>query len=98
MGLSRLTHVAAGLLLTGCSLFTSKNANTVLDGAQLTCVFNSAVTQEQELAKVCDVAQELIPLLRKLVAQREASRKVGVSWEVQETRTAAPPPQDAGRD
>lgn len=67
--------------LLGCSLFTKQNANTALDAMQLACIFNSTVTQEEKLAEICSIATDLLPVIRKLVAQREAGRAAGVTWD-----------------
>lgn len=63
--------------LTACSLFTKKNANSALDAAQLACIFNETVTNEDTLADICGVSKDLIPVIRNLVAQREAALKAG---------------------
>lgn len=66
--------------IAGCGLFTKSNIKTALDAVQLACVFESAITDSDALAKVCDIAEDSVPLVRKLVQQRQAAQKSGVSW------------------
>lgn len=70
--------VATGV---GCSLFTPKGARNALDAIQLACVFQSELSDEKALADACAIAEDLIPLLRKLVAQREAAKRSGMTWD-----------------
>lgn len=74
----------------GCALFTPKNINSALDALQIACIFESQITDEQKLASACGIAQDLIPVVRKLVGQREAAKRAGVSWHRE--------PVDAGAD
>lgn len=64
----------------GCSLLTKRTAKTVLDAAALACVFQSEVTDESAVADACDIARELIPIVRNLIGQREAAKRSGVRW------------------
>ena len=57
---------------TACSLFTKKNANTVLDFVQIACVIQNATLGEAHVAQICGIATELIPSLRELLAQQRA--------------------------
>jgi hypothetical protein len=80
---------------TSCALFTAKNARTALDALQLACVFQSLVTDEKALADACGVADDMLPVLRNLVAQREGARRAGVSW-ARPHADAGLAPADAG--
>lgn len=71
----------AGASLSGCALFTQKNARSVLDAVQIACVFESTITDEPALADACGIAHDLLPLLRQLVGQREAAKRAGVGWK-----------------
>ena len=64
----------------GCALFTKDNANSALDAIQLGCIFGSELVEEKALADACNIANDLIPVIRKIVAQREAAKKSGVYW------------------
>ena len=58
---------------TACSLFTKKNANTVLDFVQAACIIENATLGDAQVAQICGIANELIPDLRRLLeAQRAA--------------------------
>lgn len=76
------------LLLIGCSAAGRSNVRTALEAAltlqQIACVFSSALTDAPALAKACEVADDLAPVLtpviRNLIEQREGARRAGVSW------------------
>lgn len=51
-----------------------------LEAEQIACIFNSTITNDQELATLCHIAEPLLPLVRQLVGQREGARRAGVSW------------------
>ena len=89
LGIYTFAIVGIVTSLSACALFTRKNANTALDAVQLACIFNSAVTQEETLAKICDVSLDMLPVIRKLVSQREAAARAGVKWK---------PATDGGKD
>jgi hypothetical protein len=76
--------------VSGCALFTSKNANSAMDAVQLACLFESQLTDEKALADACGLASDLIPIIRRLVAQREAAKRAGVAWHGP-TTDAGPP-------
>jgi len=78
--LTFILAVSAVTAMEGCS-FLEKHANSALDAVQLACIFNETITQEEKLAEVCHIATDLLPIVRKLIAQREAGRKQGVTWE-----------------
>lgn len=69
-----LTIAAAGF---GATCNRQQVAHTVLDVAQTACVLlHDQIEDEAVLAKTCDVAEALIPELRKLVlARKDASAK-----------------------
>jgi hypothetical protein len=82
-GVRRL--LAVGLLIvplsvTSCALFTPKNVKSALTIAQISCIFATTLTDAPEVARVCGVADDLIPVVRDLVGQREGARKAGVVW------------------
>lgn len=80
-------------VVTGCSLTrqeakdVTKKALSVLD---LACIFASSIVDEGALAKACGIADDLTPLLRELVGQREAARKAGVTWRGSDGGPAPP--------
>lgn len=65
---------------TGCHLLTKERARTALDAMQIACVMSSFVTDEKAVAEACDVADDMLPVLRDLIGQRDAARSVGVRW------------------
>jgi hypothetical protein len=77
-GVLLLVGLAGGV--SACSFLTPKNIRSVLDATAITCVFASELTDEKAVASVCGVADDLIPVLRNLIAQREASRRAGIAW------------------
>lgn len=70
----------APVLVSGCSLFTAKNAKSVLDAAQLACLFASTLTDAPAVLEACRIDAELTPVVRQLLAQRDGARKAGVVW------------------
>lgn len=59
---------------TACSLFNAKTLRTILDVAQVTCIIAHQELGDADVAKVCDIADDLIPPMRKvLVESRKAS-------------------------
>lgn len=73
--------VACSFTVASCSLFTSKNAKTVLDITQLTCAIAHAESSDATVAQICGVADALIPDLEKLLAEHRkkvaAARRLG---------------------
>ncbi len=68
--------LALAIALPGCSLFTSQNAKTVLDIAQVACIIAHAESQDATVAQVCNVADTLIPDLQRILGeQRKALAK-----------------------
>ena len=65
----------------GCSAANRRTANGVLDVAQLACIFASELTDESAVAEACAVERELSPVIRRLIAQREAAKRAGVRWD-----------------
>jgi hypothetical protein len=63
-----------------CALLTRQNAKTVLDAAQIACVMQSFLVDIKQLQQVCEVADELQPTLRELIAMRQASQRAGVKY------------------
>lgn len=77
--LATLAIAAAGF---GATCNRQQVAYTVLDVAQTACVLlHDQIEDEATLAKTCEVAETLIPELRKLVLARKsaASKKAGAS-------------------
>lgn len=65
---------------SACSLFTRQNARSVLDIAQVTCIIARQEAPESDIAKACGVADDLMPDLRRLLAEsRAASARAGAS-------------------
>ncbi len=82
-GVQKMLAVALLVLplsVTSCALFTTKNVKSVLSVTQIACIFASAITDAPQVAKVCDVADDMIPLVRDLIGQREGAKKAGVVW------------------
>ena len=67
-------------LCLGCSAATRRAANGALDVAQLACIFASELTDESAVAEACGIERELSPVIRRLIAQREAAKRAGVRW------------------
>ena len=65
---------------SGCALLTPKNARSVFDAAKVACIMQSFLTDDKQLAKICDVAEEMMPTLRELIAMRDAANKTGVKY------------------
>jgi hypothetical protein len=72
--------VVAAQALAGCQYFTPQNIRTALDATQLACVFSSELTDSKAVADACQIDQALVPVLDKLLEQRDAARKQGVTW------------------
>ena len=55
--------------LSGCSLFTAKNAKTALDASQVACALAASFgLTSQEVAAACKVDATLAPALEQLLA------------------------------
>ena len=62
-------------VLPGCAAF-QQDAKYVLDAGQIACVIANAASSDETVAQVCQVADVLIPDLKKILAsQREALAK-----------------------
>lgn len=85
------------MAIPGCSLFTKENAKSALDAAQIACVFGTELMDEHAVADACGIARDLIPVLRNLIGQREAARRVGVRWPGTADGGGAPAVGDAGK-
>ena len=72
--------LALALSTSSCALFTRQNAKTVLDAAQVACVMSSFIVDAGALAKVCDVAEEMMPTLREMIAMRQGAQKAGYKY------------------
>lgn len=73
-----LRHFALVLLVSGASLGATCNgrqvAKTVLDVAEMSCLlFHDDIEDEKTLAKMCDIAEDLIPEVRKIVFARKSA-------------------------
>lgn len=64
----------------GCALLTPKNAHSVLDATQIACVFGTELVEEKTVADACNIARDLLPILRNLIGQREGAKRSGVRW------------------
>lgn len=78
---------------SGCHLLTRQNAKTALDAVSIACIATTALTNEAEVAKACELADDLLPVIRNLIGQREAAKRSGYAWPGSDT--GAP---DAGLD
>lgn len=81
--------LSLGIATNGCSLLTKQTAKTALDAVAVACIFQSELADESALADACEVAHDLIPLIKKLIGQRDAAKRTGVHWSS---------PSDAGVD
>ena len=66
--------------VAGCGLFTKQNLHTALDIANVLCIVANAELPDENVQKVCNVADALIPDMKKLIGeQRASSRKFAAS-------------------
>lgn len=75
-------HVGIGdppASVAGCAAM-KPIVKSVLDGAQIACVFGTELVDEEKVAEACGIARELIPIVRNLVGQRVAAKRAGVAW------------------
>jgi hypothetical protein len=87
-------------VVTGCSstpLQIQNIENAVLSAEQVACIFASSITDAPALAKACNIADAvlptLLPLIEKLIGQREAAKRAGAPWPSTPTSTL-----DGGRE
>ena len=73
--------LSAAIVLGACSLFTPANVKAALDASELGCVFASELTDAKAVADACSVDRALVPVVEKLIGQREAAKKSGVAWK-----------------
>ena len=70
--------------IIGCTPATRRDVADALDESiaprALACALASAITNAEELARVCHLLEKGIPFLRDLIATREAARRSGVVW------------------
>jgi hypothetical protein len=72
--------LAAGAVgVSACAAF-AQHAKTALDAISIACIFQSELTDEKALADACGIARELVPVVRKLIGQRDAAKRSGVTW------------------
>lgn len=81
------TLITCILSVSGCSLFQSQVAKTVVDLAFATCVQEAESVDEQEVARICNVGPDAFDVLRKLLA----AKRVGIA-RVSARRTDAGAP------
>ena len=76
--------------LVGCVPFlviscTPQEAKTVesdfLTATQIACAMSSQLTDSKAVAAACQIDAALLPLLEQLIAEREAAKKSGVTWQ-----------------
>ena len=68
----RLSIIALCFFESSCALLTRQNARGVLDVVQTVCVIENATLGDAQVAQVCGVADELMPVLRNLLAKQRA--------------------------
>jgi hypothetical protein len=56
--------------------------DVMLDATQIACIFRSEITDDASVAKICNIAPKLLPLIRELVSQREAAKRAGYRWQL----------------
>lgn len=70
-------HVVVAALSFGClgaHCNGTQVAKTVLDAVELSCVlFHDDIEEDAKLAKVCGIAEELLPEVRKVVFARKSA-------------------------
>ncbi len=55
--------------------------DAALNASQIACIFQSQISDAQELKTFCNITQDFDPqLLHNLIGQREAARRAGVRW------------------
>jgi len=69
------------LLIGGCQLFTPANTKLALDASELGCVFATELSDSKAVAGLCKIDQTLVPVIEQLIAQRNAAKKAGVTWD-----------------
>ena len=84
-GLAALLILGAlSLSTSGCTPAGQQTAKTVTNAAltvaQIACLFASAETTDTTVASVCGISNDLLPVVRQLIGQREGAKKVGVTW------------------
>jgi len=63
---------------SACSLFNAKTLRTILDITQTTCIIAHQELPESDVAKICDVTDDLLPPMRRVLAEaKKASAKAG---------------------
>jgi len=68
--------IGAAILLSGCALFTAKNAKTVLSVIDVACIIAHAETDDATVAQICAIDNALANDLRAILAeQRKAVAK-----------------------
>jgi len=80
-------------VLGACSAAQNRQAvDAGLSVAQIACVFAQQATDSAVVATACGIVSDpaLEALIKRLVSQREAAKRAGVSWE--------PLPVDAGHE
>lgn len=90
----------------GCTPQQAKDAHDAADAAlnitQLACMMNGLggfLTDSEAVAKVCNIAPKLLPVISDLIGVRDAARKSGVTWKGSGLSDAgvAPSASDAGK-
>ena len=75
VGLIVATGAVAGCGITGAQWKSA--TRTFLSGADIACIFASALTDSAELAKVCHIEAALKPAIEEALAGRAASKRAG---------------------
>lgn len=75
--MKRIALIVLTLNLSACAFFTPKNIRTALNLTQLTCVIaNSFRDVPAEIAKACDVSEDFIPEIDKVLEAQKAAAKM----------------------
>jgi len=64
----------------GCSVLTPGNIKTVLSAAQVACAIANASSDDQTIAQICGIANDVIPDLKTILSEHRAQlAKVGAA-------------------
>jgi hypothetical protein len=68
-----LLVMALGVGTSGCQWFTAKNIKTVLSFVQVACIIEHATLADVTVAKMCDVADDMMPSLQDILSKQRTA-------------------------
>lgn len=90
--------MSLGLLSTASTCNGRQVAKTVLDVAEMSCLlFHDDIEDEKTLAKICGIAEELIPDVRKIVFARKSAYAKKAAAAASASASAVPPASSKGK-